>query len=183
MSPFETRPIVIQLPLFHAQLMMRPGRVEANSRRIAELILKLVATHTVKLLENEWNIFYPADVIESMEGAVYASRIMNDFERTGNVVEANCISDLLNGWVGGVIQVSRDRLYGTAQFYAIKLYNDHLGTERLSAQVSSPEMAPGFKTVDATVTRSTDGASVFVKMSNADKEHPVRVDIDLGSLA
>lgn len=166
-----------------AQLMMRPGRVEANSRHIAELILKLVPTHTVKLLENEWNIFYSADVIESMEGAVYASRMMNGFERAGNVVEANCISDLLNGWVGGVIQVSRDRLYGTAQFYAIKLYNDHLGTERLSAQVSSPEVAPGFKSFDAAVTRSTDGASVFVKMSNADKQHPVRADIDLGSFA
>jgi alpha-N-arabinofuranosidase len=166
-----------------AQMMQRASEFEASHRQTAELIAQLVPTRTIKLIVNEWNLFYPVDVIESMDGAVYASRMMNGFEREGGIVEANCISDLLNGWIGGVIQVSRGRLYGTSQYYAIKLYNDHLGTERLFADVSSPELAPGIKSVDAVVTRSPDRRKVFVKMSNADKQHAVTVAVDLGKFA
>jgi alpha-N-arabinofuranosidase len=66
-----------------------------------------------------------------MEGAVFASRMMNGFERDGAVVDSNAISDLLNGWVGGIIQASRDRVHGTWQYYTIEMYSRHLGTERL----------------------------------------------------
>lgn len=167
----------------HAQMMERASEFEASHRQTGELIARLVPTRPIKLIVNEWNLFYPVDVIESMDGAVYASRMMNGFEREGGIVEANCISDLLNGWIGGVIQVSRNRLYGTSQYYAIKLYNDHLGTERLFAEVNSPELAPGIKSVDAVVTRSADKRKVFVKMSNADKQHAVAVAVDLGNFA
>jgi alpha-L-arabinofuranosidase len=82
-------------------------------------------------------------------------------------VNANSISDLLNGWVGGVIQASRDRVYGTAEYYALKLYSEHLGTERLHTEIVSPSIGPT-KAVDAISTRSTDGKKVYVKLSNAD---------------
>ena len=147
-----------------AEMMARAGEFEAGYRRTSELIAKLAPGRPIKQIVNEWNLFYGAGVIESMEGAVYASRMMNGCERESDTVEANCISDLLNGWVGGVIQASRDRVYGTAQFHAIKMYNDHLGTDRLHADVHSPELQRGVSSVDAVVTRSVDGANVFAML-------------------
>ncbi len=166
-----------------ATMMSRAGEFERNYQHIGELIAQLSPRHPIKLIVNEWNLFFNASVIQSMEGAVYASRMMNGFERQGSTVEANSISDLLNGWVGGVIQASRDRVYGTAQFYAIQLYNDHLGTERLAARVESPELMSGVRSLDAVVTRSRDGSKLFVKMSNADSQRALQVGIDLGSFA
>ncbi len=166
-----------------ATMMSRAGEFERNYRHIGELIAQLSPGHPIKQIVNEWNLFFNANVIQSMEGAVYASRMMNGFERNGDTIEANSISDLLNGWVGGVIQASRDRVYGTAQFYAIQLYNDHLGTERLYSRVESPELIPGVRSLDAIVTRNHDGSKMFVKMSNADKEHALQVQVDLGGFA
>jgi len=166
-----------------AQMMGRAGEFEANHRHTGELVAMLTPGRNIKLIVNEWNLLYSADVVESMEGAVYASRMMNGFERDGDVVNANCISDLLNGWVGGIIQASRDRVYGTAQYYAFRMYSDHLGSERLFAEVTSPELQPGVKVLDAVVTRSEDGLRIFAKMSNADREHTLKVSVDLGSFS
>ena len=93
-----------------AKMIGRAGEFEAGYRHTGELIAKLAPGHDIRQIVNEWNLFYDARIIQSMEGAVYASRMMNGFERSGNFVEANSISDLLNGWVGGVIQASRDRI-------------------------------------------------------------------------
>lgn len=164
-----------------AQMMARAEEYEAGYRQTGKLIDELAPGRGIKLVVNEWNLFYPSTVIQSMDGAVYAARMMDGFERDGDVVEANCISDLLNGWIGGVIQASRDRTYGTAQYYALKMYNDHLGVERLSSEVTSPELQPGVKVLDAVVTRSDDGSTIFAKMSNADKERALKVKIDLGN--
>jgi len=164
-----------------ARMMGRADEFEANHRHTGELMAKLAPGRNIKLIVNEWNLFYPANVVESMEGAVYASRLMNGFEREGDIVDANCISDLLNGWIGGVIQASRDRVYGTTEYYALRMYSDHLGSERLFAEVASPELPTGVKALDAVVTRSEDGATVFAKMSNADREHALKVSVDLGS--
>ncbi len=166
-----------------AQMMARAGEFEASYHHIGDLIAKYAPGRNIKLIVNEWNLFYGADIVESMEGAVCASRMMNGFERDGNIVESNCISDLLNGWIGGIIQVSRDLIYVTPQFYALKMYNDHLGTERLQTRVSSPQLATGVQSVDAVVTSSADGHQVYVKLSNADKNHGLRAMIDLGDLS
>ncbi len=160
-------------------MMLRAGEFEANYRHMADLVHQFAPGRNIKLIVNEWNLFYDAATIQSMEGAVYASRMMNGFERDGDIVEANCISDLLNGWVGGVIQASRDRVYGTAQLYALQMYSRHLGTERLDTQVTSPVLAQGLQAVDAVATRSSDGSQVFVKLSNADAAHAVSAFVDV----
>jgi alpha-N-arabinofuranosidase len=153
-----------------AAMMGRPAEYEKNYRHMADLIHSTAPDHDIKLIVNEWNLFYGSNIIQSMDGAVYASRMMNGFERDGDIVEANSISDLLNGWVGGVIQASRDRIYGTAQYFALKMYSEHLGTDRLFAEVTTPELAPGIKTVDAVATRSADGSEIFIKISNAGQQ-------------
>lgn len=160
-----------------AAMMARAEEFAAGYRHTAALIAQLAPGRGIRQIVNEWNLFYDATVVESMEGAVYASRMMDGFERDGDVVDANCISDLLNGWIGGVIQASRDRIYGTAQYYALQMYADHLGTERIFANVTSPMLAPGVAAVDAIATRSADGTSLFVKLSNAEREHAVQVHL------
>jgi alpha-N-arabinofuranosidase len=162
-----------------AAMMARAGEFERGYRHTAELIAQLAPGRTIKQIVNEWNLFYDASTIQSMEGAVYAARMMDGFERDGDTVEANCISDLLNGWVGGVIQASRDRIYGTAQYYALQMYADHLGTDRLHAVVDSPELEPGVGSADAVATRSADGRRLFIKLSNADREHSVTAHIEV----
>ena len=160
-------------------MMARAGEFEANYRHMGDLIRQNAPGRGIKLIVNEWNLFYGSDVIQSMEGAVYASRMMNGFERDGDIVDANSISDLLNGWVGGIIQASRDRVYGTPEFYAVKMYGDHLGTDRLHTEIDSPELQPGLKAVDAVATRSPDGSKLFLKLSNADRTHAIRTAVAL----
>ena len=152
-----------------AQMMGRAAEFEAEYKQTGALIAKLAPGRGIKQIVNEWNLFYDAQMIQSMDGGVYAARMMDGFERDGGTVEANAISDLLNGWVGGVIQASRDRIYGTSQYYAIKMYSEALGTERLATTVSSPALdtgSPGVQALDAVATRS--GSKLYVKMSNAD---------------
>ena len=165
-----------------AAMMQRPLEYEANYRHIGDLIHKISSGHDIKLIVNEWNLFYDAATIQSMEGAVYASRMMNGFERDGDIVAANCISDLLNGWVGGVIQASRDRIYGTAEYYALKMYADHLGTERLHTEIDSPELQAGIPAIDAVATRSADLSKVYLKLSNADKSRAISTTIKINNL-
>lgn len=162
-------------------MMARATEFEQSYRHTADLIAKLAPGRNIHQIVNEWNLFYDAATIQSMEGAVYAARMMDGFERDGDTVDANCISDLLNGWAGGVIQASRDRVYGTAQFYAIQMYADHLGTDRLRTIVESPELATGVRSVNAVATRSADGTELFVKASNADRDHSVILHIELKS--
>ncbi len=165
-----------------AAVMARAGAFEADYRHIGDLIHQLAPSRDIKIIVNEWNLFYDAATIQSMDGAVYASRMMNGFERDGDVVEANSISDLLNGWVGGVIQASRDRVYGTAEFYAVDLYSRHLGTDRLDTAISSPALPGGPPALDGVATRSADRSQLFFKVSNADPEHPVAARIDVAGI-
>jgi alpha-N-arabinofuranosidase len=160
-------------------MMGRPGEYEQNFRHIADVIHHDAPGQDIRLIVNEWNLFYGAGVVQSMEGAVYASRMMNGFERDGNIVEANSISDLLNGWIGGIIQASRDRIYGTAEFYAVTMYNDHLGTDRLRTSIASPQLQPGEDAVDAVATRSPDGADVYVKLSNANPTAAIATAVEI----
>jgi alpha-N-arabinofuranosidase len=165
-------------------LMARPLEFEARYKEMHALIQQLLPDHPVPFVVNEWNLFYPSTVIQSMEGAVFASRMMNAFERSGEQVSMTSISDLLDGWVGGIIQASRDGVYVTPQYYTIRMYSSHLGTDRLATVVESPNLSePESKqtvpALDAVATRSEDGKSVFVKLSNADPALSLRTTIAL----
>jgi alpha-N-arabinofuranosidase len=166
-----------QEPNPRVAMMAHAGEFEAHYRHIGDILQQASPGHPIRLIVNEWNLFYSSETIQSMDGAVYASRLMNGFERDGDIVEAHCISDLLNGWVGGVIQATRDRVYGTSQFYTLKMYRDVLGSERLAATVHSPQLEPGTDTVDAVATRSADGSKLFVTLSNADPNLPTDTNI------
>ena len=138
-----------------------------------QLIRQTVPGRDTKLIVNEWNTFLPVPRQHSMESALYGARLMNVFERSGDIVEMTAVSDLVNGWPGGIIQASRHRVFVTPTYLAIKLYNEHLGTERLAVKVESPTFdssleGRGVPYLDVVATRSSDGKHIFVKAVNTD---------------
>lgn len=119
-------------------LMAHPLAYEAFYKRLQQLIRDTVPGHDVKLAINEWNTALPVPRQHSMESALYGARLMNVFERSTDVVEMTAVSDLINGWPGGVIQASRHSLFVTPTYLAIKLYNEHLQSALPRAWTAHP---------------------------------------------
>jgi alpha-L-arabinofuranosidase len=171
-------------------LMAHPLAYEPFYKRMQQLIREVVPGHEIKLIVNEWNTFLPVPRQHSMESALYAARLMNVFERSGDIVEMTSVSDLVNGWPGGIIQASRHGIFVTPTYLAIKLYNEHLGTERLATTVESPTFdssleGRGVPYLDVVATRSPDGKHIFIKAVNTDPARPLatKVTVSGGKVA
>jgi alpha-L-arabinofuranosidase len=65
---------------------------------------------------------------------------MNVFERSGNLVEMSAVSDLVNGWPGGIIQATRHGVFLTPIYLVNQLYSDHLGDVRLAMSVDGSSL-------------------------------------------
>ena len=168
-------------------LMAHPLAYEAFYRRMQQLIRETVPGRDIKLVINEWNTALPLPRQHSMESALYGARLMNVFERSGEVVEMTAVSDLINGWPGGIIQASRHGVFVTPTYLAIKLYNEHLGAQRLAARVESPVFdttleGRGVSCLDVVASRSADGSHVFINAVNTDPTRPLTTEIQLSSL-
>jgi alpha-N-arabinofuranosidase len=119
-----------------------------------------------------------------MESALYGARLMNVFERSGDIVEMTAVSDLVNGWSGGIIQASRHDVFVTPTYHAIRLYNEHLGRERLAARVTSPTFdssreGTAVPVLDVAASRSEDGRRLFVKAVNTSRDRALRTAISV----
>ena len=163
-------------------LMARPLFYERFYQQVAAALRELVPGREVKLAINEWNTSLPVPRQHSMESALYAARLMNVFERSGELVQMTAVSDLVNGWSGGVIQASRHAVFVTPTYLAVKLYNDHLGAERVAADVTGPTFdtsreGRGVPCLDVAVSRSSDGRHVYVKAVNTSPRQPLRTAI------
>ena len=140
-----------------SKLLARPLFFERFYKDVAQLLRDLGLAGRVKLAINEWGLDLPPERQYSIEAALYAARLMNVFERSGELVEMSAVSDLVNGWPGGIIQASRHGVFVTPIYLVNQLYNDHRGDVRLSTTVDSPD-------VDATVSRR--GNTIFIKAVN-----------------
>jgi len=60
---------------------------------------------------NEWGLDLPESRQYSMDAALYGARLMNVFERSNPLVGMSAVSDLINGWPGGIIQASRHGVF------------------------------------------------------------------------
>lgn len=163
-------------------MMARPHEFEKHYSETHNLFKRISPDHPVPFVVNEWNLFYPSTVIQSMDGAVFASRMMNAFERSTDQVSMTSVSDLVDGWIGGIIQASRDRVYVTPEFHAIHMYASHLGRDLIATSIESPNLdALGARqevaAVDAVATLSRDGKAIFISLSNADPEKSLRTRI------
>ena len=142
----------------------------------------------IKLVVNEWNSVLPMPRQHSMESALYAARLMNVFERSGDVVAMTAVSDLVNGWPGGIIQAGRHGVYVTPTYRVVQLYNQHLGADRLETAVVSPTFdvpdgPSGVPWVDVTASRSSDGRRCVIKAVNTNLDAPARLRITIAGWA
>jgi alpha-N-arabinofuranosidase len=155
-------------------LMAHPLQYEKFYREVGALIRQTVPARPVKLAINEWGLAMPVEQAYSMDAALYAGRMMNVFERSADLVAMTSVSDLVNGWTGGIIQASRHGLFVTSIYLVNKLYNEHLGKERLAIEIESPVLdtsreGRSIPLLDATASRSADGKLLFLKAVNTDR--------------
>ena len=140
-----------------SKLYARPLFFEGFYKDVAGLLRELKLDGRVKLAINEWGLDLPIDRQYSIEAAIYGARLMNVFERSGDLVEMSAVSDLVNGWPGGIIQASRHDVFVTPIYLVNQIYNEHRGDVRLSATINTPD-------VDATASRR--GNTIFIKAVN-----------------
>lgn len=165
-------------------LMARPLYYERFYKQVGELIRETTGGRKIKLSINEWGLDLPERRQYSMESALYAARLMNVFERSGELVAMSAVSDMVNGWPGGIIQASRHAVFVSPIYLVNQLYNERLGAERLAARIESPAFASSLEGnsvpyLDAVVSRSADGRKIYIKAVNTDRAKPLTTAISL----
>ena len=163
-------------------LWAHPLSYEGFYRQMLRMLRDLAPGRDIKLAINEWNTFLPVPRQHSMESALYAARLMNVFERSGDLVQMSAVSDMVNGWPGGVIQASRHGVFVTPTYLVNELYASHLGRERLSSTLESPTFdstleGKAVPTIDAVASRSIDGKQIFIKAVNTDPANAVTTKV------
>ena len=166
-------------------LRARPLSYERFYGEMQRMIRKLVPGHDIKLAINEWNTSLPLPAQQSMQSALYGARLMNVFERTGNLVQMSAVSDMVNGWSGGIIQASRHALYVTPTYMVNMLYASHMGQERLASTLNDASTfdstleGKAVPVIDAVVSRSASRRQIFVKVVNTETTKAVPLQISL----
>ncbi|HUE83744.1 MAG TPA: alpha-L-arabinofuranosidase C-terminal domain-containing protein [Pyrinomonadaceae bacterium] len=165
-------------------LMARPLFLERFYGQVKQMLEELVPGRVIKLAINEWGLDLPVERQYSMESALYGARLMNVFERTGDLVEQSAVSDLVNGWPGGIIQVGRHGLFVSPLYLVNELYNSQRGAERLAAIVSGPlfdssKEGKNVPYLDAVASRSSDGKRIFIKAVNTNPTNDLTTSVEL----
>ena len=165
-------------------LMARPLHYERWYGQMEAASGDLAPARRPRLAINEWGLDVPESQQYSILAALYGARLMNVFERRGDLVAMSAVSDLVNGWPGGLIQASRHGVFVTPIYLVNSLYAAHLGATRLSATVDGPTFSSTregsqIPVLDVSASRSADGQRIFVKVVNTDLERPVRTQISV----
>ncbi len=166
-------------------LMARPLHYERFYREVEKVDPRRRASdRPIRLNINEWGLDLPESRQYSMEATLYGARLMNVFERASPLVAMTAESDLVNGWPGGIIQASRHGVFVSPLYHVNLLYNQHLGRDRLKTTVEGPTFdtsreGSGVPVLDAVVSRSGDGSSIYVKVVNTDPANAVATRIEL----
>jgi alpha-L-arabinofuranosidase len=166
-------------------LMGRPLHYERFYRDIEAAWRELPPDRRPRLAINEWGLDIPESQQYSIVAALYGARLMNVFERQSDLVAMSAVSDLVNGWPGGIIQAGRHGVFVTPIYLVNKLYATHAGAERLAARVEGPTFSSSreggqIPVLDVVASRSTDGRVIFVKAVNTDLERPLNARIEVG---
>jgi alpha-L-arabinofuranosidase len=165
-------------------LMARPLHYERFYGEVEQAIRELVPGRLIKLAINEWGLDLPEPQQYSILAALYGARLMNVFERRGDLIGMSAVSDLVNGWPGGIIQASRHGLFVTPIYLVNQLYATRFGAARLAAKVDGPAFdssleGRGVPVLDAVVSRSADGEKIFVKAVNTDQMRSLMTKISV----
>ncbi|HEX3159353.1 MAG TPA: alpha-L-arabinofuranosidase C-terminal domain-containing protein, partial [Gemmatimonadaceae bacterium] len=160
-------------------LMARPLHYERFYRGLDSLARELVPGRTIRLAINEYGLAIPESGQHGMTAALYGARLMHAFERSGPVVAMSAVSDLVNGWPGGIIQAGRHGLFVTPLYHVNQMYAARLGRSRLRAEVDGPAPESGVPALDVVASRSADGRLVYVTAVNADSARAMEVQVEL----
>jgi alpha-N-arabinofuranosidase len=165
-------------------LLARPLHYERFYGEIEEALRELGPDRRPALAINEWGLDVPESQQYSIVAALYAARLMNVFERRSELVAMSAVSDLVNGWPGGIIQAGSHGMFVTPIYLVNRLYATHLGAERLATNVKSPTFSSSregsdIPVVDVVASRSADGRRIFLKAVNTDLEQPLRARISV----
>src|SRR5215216_306425 len=165
-------------------LMARPLFFKRFYDQVQQLLGELGLADRVKLAINEWGLDLPSERQYSMESALYGARLMNVFERSGEIVEMSAVSDLVNGWPGGIIQAGRHSVFVSPIFLVNQVYNEHRGDVRLASAVTSPTFdtsREGAKIpyLDVVVSRTADGKKIFIKAVNTSQTSALTTTITI----
>ena len=163
-------------------LMARPLFFERFYREVEQMLRELAPSRNIKLAINEWGLDLPTERQYSMESALYAARLMNVFERSGEIVEMSAVSDLVNGWPGGIIQAGRHGVFVSPIYLVNQVYNEHRGDVRLGASVAGPSFSSSREGsnvpyLDAAVT--SDAKKIFIKAVNTSPTSSLATTISL----
>ena len=166
-------------------LRARPLHYERFYAEMRKVIQELVPGKDINLAINEWNTSLPLPAQHSIESALYGARLMNVFERTGDLVQMSAVSDMVNGWSGGVIQASRHGVFVTSTYLVNMLDASSLGHERLASTLRGPSFdstleGKGIPVIDAVVSRSAQ--QIFVKIVNSDPARAIPLRISLAGV-
>jgi alpha-N-arabinofuranosidase len=169
-------------------LLARPLHYERFYGEIERAFENLPANRRPKLAVNEWGLDLPESQEYSMLAALYGARLMNVFERQDGLIAMSAVSDLVNGWPGGIIQASRHGVFVTPIYLVNRLYATRLGAERLSSRVEGPTFSTskegiGVPVLDVTASRSADGREIFITAVNTDLARPLRARVTLRGAA
>ncbi|HET7457790.1 MAG TPA: alpha-L-arabinofuranosidase C-terminal domain-containing protein, partial [Gemmatimonadaceae bacterium] len=156
-------------------LMTRPLYYERFYHAVDSLARADVPGHAIGLAINEYGLAVPERMQHGMDAALYGARMMLVFERASPIVAMSAVSDMVNGWPGGIIQAGRERAFVSPLYHANAMFAAHAGRDRLRTTVDGPAfgvdptrrgaLAPA---VDAVASRSADGRRIFVKLVNTD---------------
>ena len=174
-----------------AALMARPLWYERLYGRVREMILEIVPGREIGVALNEWNTTFGIPRQHTMESALYGARLMNVFERQGDLIRMSAVSDLVNGWPGGVIQASRHDVFTTATYSVIEAYNSHRGDWRIKADVEcsveydpgDPSLGSAVPALDVSVTETELATDVFVKAVNTSATRSIRAAFEFEGIA
>jgi alpha-L-arabinofuranosidase len=94
----------------------------------------------------------------------------------------SAVSDLVNGWPGGIIQASRHGVFVSPLYHVNRMYATHRGGERLPSAVEGPTFdssaeGQGLPALDVVASRSADGQQLIVKLVNTDLERDLEIAV------
>jgi alpha-N-arabinofuranosidase len=152
-------------------LIARPLYFERFYREMQQLLREFGLADRVKLAINEWGLDLRSERQYSMESALYGARLMNVFERSGEIVGMSAVSDLVNGWPGGIIQAGRQGVFVSPIYLVNQLYSEHRGDQRLATTVNGPTFNASLEGtnvpyLDAVASRTADGKTIYIKAVN-----------------
>jgi alpha-N-arabinofuranosidase len=96
----------------------------------------------------------------------------------------SAVSDLVNGWPGGIIQASRDGLFVSPIYLVNKLYASTGGGDVVASEVRSPTFNSSKEGsevpyLDVVTSRSNDGKHIFVKAVNTNLANSLQTSVTL----